>query len=71
VAPKLGFSESSLKTTYARGAKQLLPIDDTFYTGEQAVIDELIEAGIVTKPVDVKDVYLPDFNDRITPQDGP
>ena len=69
VAPKLGFSESSIKTTYARGAKQLQAIDDTFYAGEQAVIDELIDARIVTKPVDVKDVYLPDFNASITPQD--
>jgi len=67
VAPKLGFSESAIKATYARGAHALQPIDDTFYAGEQEVIDELRDAGIVTKPVDVKDVYVPDFNDRITP----
>lgn len=69
VGPKLGFSESAIKTTYARGAKKLQTIDDTFYAGEQAVIDELIDAKIVTKPVDVKEVYLPDFNANITPQD--
>ena len=32
------------------------------------MIDELKEAGIVTKPVQVQDVYVPDFNDRITPE---
>ena len=34
------------------------------------MIDELVDAGIVTKPIDVKDVYLPDFNGSVTPQDG-
>ena len=70
LAPKLGFSETAIKTTYARGAQRLQEIDDTFYAGEQAVIDELVDAGIVTKPIDVKDVYVPDFNDSIAPQDG-
>ena len=70
LAPKLGFSETAIKTTYARGAQRLQTIDDTFYAGEQAVIDELVEAGIVTKPIDAKDVYLPDFNDSVTPQGG-
>ena len=70
LAPKLGFSETAIKTTYARGAQGLQQIDDTFYAGEQAVIDELVDAGIVTKPIDVKDVYLPDFNGSVTPQDG-
>jgi sulfonate transport system substrate-binding protein len=70
LAPKLGFSETAIKTTYARGAQGLQTIDDTFYAGEQAVIDELVDADIVTKPIDVKDVYLPDFNDHVTPQDG-
>ena len=65
LAPKLGFSETAIKTTYARGAQRLQEIDDTFYAGEQAVIDELVDAGIVTKPIDVKDVYLPDFNDSV------
>jgi sulfonate transport system substrate-binding protein len=69
LGPKLGFSETAIKTTYARGAKKLQTIDDTFYAGEQAVVDELIDAKIVTKPVDVKDVYLPDFNADITPRD--
>jgi sulfonate transport system substrate-binding protein len=69
LGPKLGFSETAIKTTYARGAKKLQTIDDTFYAGEQAVVDELIDAKIVTKPVDVKDVYLPDFNANITPKD--
>ncbi len=68
LAPKLGFSESAIKATYARGAGALQPIDDTFYSGEQGVIDELRDAGIVTKPVDVQDVYVPDFNDKITPE---
>ncbi len=49
LAPKLGFSESAIKSTYSRGATALQPIDDTFYSGEQGVIDELKEAGIVTQ----------------------
>lgn len=68
VAPKLGFSESAIKTSYARGSKGLQPVDDAFHAGEQAVIDELIEHDIVTKPVKATDVYLPDFNDSITPK---
>jgi sulfonate transport system substrate-binding protein len=67
LAPKLGFSESAIKATYSRGASALQPIDNRFYAGEQKVIDELRDAGIVTKPVDAQDVYVPDFNDRITP----
>lgn len=69
VAPKLGFSESAIKTSYARGSKALQTVDDAFHAGEQAVIDELIEHDIVTKPVKATDVYLPDFNDWITPRE--
>ena len=43
-------------------------MDDTFYTGEQAVIDELIEAQDRDQAGKATDVYLPDFNDSITPK---
>ena len=68
VAPKLGFSESAIKTTYARGATALQTIDQSFYDGEQAVIDELVAAKIVSQPVKASDVFLDTFNDYMTPQ---
>jgi sulfonate transport system substrate-binding protein len=67
VAPKLGFSQAAIETTYARGAKALLPINDSFYTSEQAVVSELVSAGIVAHSTDVKQVFLPTFNADITP----
>jgi sulfonate transport system substrate-binding protein len=67
LAPKLGFSESAIKTTYARGAKALQKVDGTFYSSEQKVIDELVGAKIVAKPVEAQQVFLPQFNDKTTP----
>ncbi len=67
LAPKLGFSESAIKTTYARGAKALQPIDEAFYTREEAVQQELVEAGILKQPVDVRKAFVSTFNDDITP----
>jgi sulfonate transport system substrate-binding protein len=67
LAPKLGFSESAIKTTYARGAKALQKVDGTFYSSEQKVIDELVQAKIVAKPVEAQQVFLPQFNDKTTP----
>ncbi len=71
LAPKLGFSESAIKTTYARGAAGLQTIDQAFWDHEQPVIDELVAAGIVSKPVKAQDVFIPDFNKYITPQADP
>lgn len=68
VAPKLGFSESAIKTTYARGAQGFQKIDQAFYDHEQPVIDELVAAGIVAQPVKASDVFLATFNQYITPQ---
>jgi sulfonate transport system substrate-binding protein len=68
VAPKLGFSESAIKTTYARGAEGFQKIDQTFWDHEQPVIDELVAAGIVSKPVKAQDVFIPTFNQYINPQ---
>ena len=68
LAPKLGFSESAITTTYARGAQGLQKIDQTFWDHEQPVIDELVDAGIVAKPVKAQDVFIPTFDDYITPQ---
>jgi sulfonate transport system substrate-binding protein len=62
VAPKLGFSASAIKTTYARGAKALQPADAKFYATEQPVIDELVAAKIVTRPVKASDVFISQFN---------
>jgi sulfonate transport system substrate-binding protein len=68
VAPKLGFSESAIKTTYARGAQGFQKIDQAFWDHEQPVIDELVSAGIVSKPVKAQDVFIPTFNQYINPQ---
>jgi sulfonate transport system substrate-binding protein len=68
LAPKLGFSESAIRTTYSRGAKGFQRIDERFWRGEQAVVQELVDAGIVKRPVDVRELYLPDFNDVVAPQ---
>jgi sulfonate transport system substrate-binding protein len=68
LAPKLGFSESAVKTTYGRGAKALQNIDDAFYTHEDGVVKELVDAGILKQPVDVRQAFLSTFNDKITPQ---
>jgi sulfonate transport system substrate-binding protein len=70
LAPKLGFSESAIKTTYARGAKGLQHIDGAFYAAEQPVIDELVNAKIVTRPVKASDVFLSSFDDDVTPKGG-
>jgi ABC-type nitrate/sulfonate/bicarbonate transport system substrate-binding protein len=70
LAPKLGFSQSAIKTTYARGAKGLQKIDAAFYAKEQPVIDELVNAKIVAHPVKASDVFLSSFNGDITPQGG-
>jgi sulfonate transport system substrate-binding protein len=70
LAPKLGFGEAAIKTTYARGAKALQPIDDAFYAKEDAVQKELLDAGILKSPVDVRTAFLSTFNDKITPQAG-
>jgi sulfonate transport system substrate-binding protein len=70
LAPKLGFSQSAIKTTYARGAKGLQRIDGAFYAEEQPVIDELVNAKIVTRPVKASDVFLSSFNGDVTPQGG-
>jgi sulfonate transport system substrate-binding protein len=67
LAPKLGFSESAIKTTYARGAKALQKVDGSFYSSEQKVIDELVGAKIVAKPVQAQQVFVPRFNDKTTP----
>jgi sulfonate transport system substrate-binding protein len=62
LAPKLGFSETAIKTTYARGAKALQPADAAFYASEQPVIDELVQAKIVARPVKASDVFIAQFN---------
>jgi sulfonate transport system substrate-binding protein len=66
LAPKLGFSEASILTTYRQGAAALQPIDAKFYAVEQKTADEFTESGILTKPIDVKAVFVPTFNDAIT-----
>jgi sulfonate transport system substrate-binding protein len=62
LAPKLGFSETAITTTYARGAKALQPADAAFYASEQPVIDELVQAKIVARPVKASDVFIAQFN---------
>jgi sulfonate transport system substrate-binding protein len=70
LAPKLGFSETAIKKTYARGAQALQPADDKFYATEQPVIDELVAAKIVTQPVKASDVFISQFNADATATAG-
>ncbi|MFO6454534.1 MULTISPECIES: hypothetical protein [unclassified Aeromicrobium] len=65
LAPELGFSETAIVTAYGRGAKGLQPIDDDFLDGEQEWADLYTELGILEKEVDVRDVFLTDFNDAV------
>jgi sulfonate transport system substrate-binding protein len=68
LAPKLGFSTTAIKTTYARGAQALQQIGPAFYAAEQPVIDELVQAKIVTRPVNAQDVFLSQFDRFTTPK---
>ena len=43
-------------------------IDHAFYDHEQPVIDELVAAGIVAKPVKASDVFIPTLTSTY-PQD--
>jgi sulfonate transport system substrate-binding protein len=63
LAAKLGFSESAIKTGYARGAKKLQTIDDAFFARENKVIEEYATLGVIPRKVDAKDVFLTEFND--------
>ncbi|MFT4298165.1 MAG: aliphatic sulfonate ABC transporter substrate-binding protein [Aeromicrobium sp.] len=65
LAPKLGFSESAIITAYGRGAEGLQVIDDDFLDGEQDWADTYTELGILTKKVDVREVFLTGFNDAV------
>lgn len=65
LAPKLGFSQAAVKTTYARGAGGLQVINSQFYAAENPVITQLVKAGIVTHPVQAQQVFLPTFNSDI------
>ncbi|MDO8211679.1 ABC transporter substrate-binding protein [Conexibacter sp. CPCC 206217] len=67
VAPKVGFSEEAIRATYGEGARGLQTVDDAFYAHEQPVIDELVEARIVSQPVRADEVFLSEFNDATTP----
>jgi sulfonate transport system substrate-binding protein len=67
VAPKIGFSEEAIRETYARGARGLQRVDEAFYTHEQPVIDELVAARIVARPVRADEVFLSQFDDATTP----
>lgn len=70
LAAKLGFSQSAINTTYARGATGLQPINASFYASENPVISQLVTAGIVTHAVKAQQVFLPTFNADTSPGAG-
>jgi len=70
LSAKLGFSPTAIKMTYARGAQGLQPINSAFYASEQPVIDELVKAKIVKRPVTARQVFSPAFKADITPTGG-
>ena len=65
VAPKLGVSENAVRTALNNNSGGLAVIDDTFLAQKQAYADEIFDTGIIRKRLDVRDLFLKDFNDAI------
>lgn len=65
VAPKLGVSESSARTALNNNSGGLAIIDDNFLKEKQAYADEIYTTGIIRKKLDVRDLFIKDFNDAI------
>jgi len=66
VAPKLGVSENAVRTALDNNSDGLALIDDAFLAEKQVYADEIFETGIIRKRLDVRDLFLTDFNDAIT-----
>lgn len=65
VAAKLGVSENSARTALNNNSSGLAVFDDEFLTAKQAYADEILATGIIRKKVDVKDVFIPTFNNAV------
>jgi sulfonate transport system substrate-binding protein len=65
LSPKIGFSEDAIKTGYARGSTGLQVQDAAFVKHEQKVAVELRTAGIIPNEPNVKDLFIPTFNDAV------
>lgn len=66
VTPKLGVSENAVRTALNNNSDGLAIIDDAFLAAKQAYADEIFETGIIRRKLDVRDLFLTDFNNAIT-----
>ncbi len=65
VTPKLGVSENAVRTALNNNSGGLARIDEDFLKAKQAYADEIYETGIIRKRLDVKELFLTEFNDAI------
>ncbi|WP_434740566.1 ABC transporter substrate-binding protein [Micromonospora sp. SH-82] len=63
VKPHVDYSLTTLSTTYRISGAGYQPIDDTFLVKQQEFADELLDVEFIEKPVDVKQIFVGDFND--------
>ncbi|MEU8265102.1 ABC transporter substrate-binding protein [Micromonospora sp. NPDC048999] len=67
VKPRSDYSLTTLSTTFTISGAGYQPIDDAFLTKQQAFADELQRIKFIERPVDVRKIFLSDFND-VLPQ---
>ncbi|MGW0507409.1 ABC transporter substrate-binding protein [Micromonospora sp. NPDC003241] len=63
VKPHVDYSLATLSTTFRISGAGYQPIDDAFLLRQQEFADELLTVKFIEKPVDVKQVFVGDFND--------
>ena len=64
-APKLGVSENAMKVALNNNSDGLTLIDENFLKEKQEFADEIYNSGIIHKKVNVRDLFIPTFNDAI------
>lgn len=67
VKPHSDYSLKTLSTTFSISGAGYQPIDDAFLTRQQAFADELLSSKFIERPVDVREIFVGDFND-VLPQ---
>ncbi|MEV7230025.1 ABC transporter substrate-binding protein [Polymorphospora sp. NPDC051019] len=65
VKPHVDYSLATLSTTFKISGAGYQPIDDAFLVQQQAFADELLDVEFIEKPVDVKQIFVGDFNDEL------
>jgi sulfonate transport system substrate-binding protein len=63
VKPYVDYSIATLSTTYAMSGAGYQPIDEAFLENQQAFADELLAVKFIDKPVNVREIFVGDFND--------